>query len=188
MKTYDKNINHGVGSRLREARKSREMSLDDASDQTGFTKSRISEYENEKRAIDIYTLSTFSEAYNVTMDFLWFGNGGPYYINKNNNSILNIEEALETLNFYQILFFRCGHLIFNTGNSAFIYDFLKEYEDIFNSSSLQKNEKERVKQLEESYKDKFMAFLNPTSKCNDIIEALSFSGQNVEFKLEPSKK
>ena len=74
----DKNIRPEVGRRIKELRKEKHYSLSKLSSLLEMDASRISGYENGRRALDIETLSRFAEILETTLDYLWYGTGNRY--------------------------------------------------------------------------------------------------------------
>lgn len=58
------------GERLRTARKSAHMTLEQVAQRMNTTYATISRYENERRKIDPDTLTEFCKLYNVSADYI----------------------------------------------------------------------------------------------------------------------
>lgn len=167
MVRYDKNIRDGVGGRLKTARLKNKLSLSKAEEITRIAKCRISEYENEHRAIDIFTLATFAESYEVSLDYLWYGNG-PHLVSvrKKDKEIL-VLESLETLIYYGVIKNRSGKLIFDSQENGLLMNFINEYKNVMNKN----NNCNEIKSLEKTYLEGLKASMNSYSRIKNIEEA-----------------
>lgn len=173
MKRYDVGVKTGVGTRLREARLSKKLSQKDVSDELGMEKSRISEYENEHRAIDIWTLSSFCDLYGVTLDYLWYGTGPRYKQTRPQKPEISILEAIECLYYYKILDKKSNSLIFDSHDDGLLINFINDYSNIIlNSNKINKEQNAAIKYLEKSYSESLKNSIFPNLKDKNIKEAL----------------
>ena len=80
MDTERESITKEVGSRIRYARKSRGMSMDELAQAIYKTRSAISKYENGQISVDIATLYDIANALKVSLYDLLHRNTSPSYI------------------------------------------------------------------------------------------------------------
>ena len=172
----DKNIRPEVGRRIKELRKKKHYSLSKLSSLLEMDASRISGYENGRRALDIETLSRFAEILETTLDYLWYGTGNRYAKyrkpKKKENVLLSLADLVD------------NRIIFQTTSKTFLNlnenyrRFLKEYIDCSNSFDHQKvSKKKRIIQ-------EYLLLLKDESeaiglRADDVTTAL----QNMQINL-----
>ncbi|MCQ2742424.1 MAG: helix-turn-helix domain-containing protein [Bacilli bacterium] len=173
MKTYDKNVNPELGGRLRFARKEMHFSLNEVSRLTGIQKSQISEYENSKRSPDIYTLSTFAGLYQVSIDYLWYGNGSKYVIYRPKPKEMEILESLATLYYYKVFNKQNGKIVFESLEDGSLISFLGYYDRIINCTPSQDYPYVEVKMLIQRYMpivEKFLREGHPKEERSSLYK------------------
>lgn len=62
-----------LGKRIRQLRKSHNMSGDELGVKTGFTRNAVSQWESDKRSPNLATLSQLAKIFNVSTDYLLNG-------------------------------------------------------------------------------------------------------------------
>ncbi len=191
----DKNINPEIGQRIRELREKRGLSQKELADlTTTIDKTRISAYENAKRALDLHSLEQVAEALGTTLDFLIYGKGPRRTSYKKPSQKGAIIHELARLIDSGVIVFSEGKLYYN--DALQIKEFVSQYVEVLNSYS--KDKKAKLAMLEKEYveklapkgnnrpltADEFFTVMKNVAINMNLQEISGFS----EFKEEAGKK
>lgn len=144
----DKNIRIGLGKRIKALRETLGLTQKDIAEKTNdlISVTRLSGYENENRAPDLYTLACIAEALGTSLDYLYYGKGPKkctYIKPKSSDAIIR---SFGRLIDFDMLFVLDGKVYLNDYNERIIR-FIRDYYQV--RQGLGTNKQTKLKILEE---------------------------------------
>lgn len=183
----DKNIKNGLGKRIRELRSKKGLSQSKLAETIGnnMSVSRISDYENDRRAIDINTLASFAQALGTSLDYLYYGKPPrkcSYVLPKKNDQIIR---SLARLIDNEVLLMIEGNLLFCDYEDSQLKTFIKNYNCI--KSGFIKNKESKLRLAEEIAIDDLNAHVSDIS-TDDVFTAFRNLRHNQCYQILKEKK